>query len=84
MNNMRLLGKRVIFREIVEEKEHSPLIPVEEKSKFIKGEIIEEGEDAECVFKGHTIYVNRFGADNIVWEGENCFVILEQDIIAYE
>lgn len=83
---MRLLGKRVILREIKdesEEKKPSFIIPGQEEkqSPFMTATIVASGSDTGFS-EGSSVLVNRHMCDNITWDGEDLKIILSDDIIA--
>ena len=88
MNNMRLLGTRVILKEVLSdepEKKVSFILPGQEEklSPFMKATVIASGSDAGFR-EGGIVIVNRHMCDNITWEGEELKIILSENIIATE
>lgn len=85
---MKLLGKRVIFREIdqkVDKKKSVILLSEDQKTKspMMIAEVITWGHEVDLK-KGQKIYINRSFADNMIWEEEKCYICLADDIIAAE
>lgn len=80
---MNLLGKRVIFREVEERSKKSPILLhlPKEKSPLVKGEVIAAGNETN-IKKGDEILIGRQAADLMIWENEDCFITLEENIIA--
>lgn len=79
---MNLLGKRVIFRELEEKKVKSAILTMQhEKSPLIKGQIMAAGDETNMK-KGDEILIGRGAADLMIWENEDCFITLEENIIA--
>lgn len=81
---MKLLGKRVILKEIEEVKPKSIIVVAERpKSPFILGKVIAVGDEVILVKLKDTILVNRQMTGLVEWEGEMCGLVLEEEIIAY-
>lgn len=81
---MKLLGKRVILREIEEKEQKSVIIVINKpKSPFIKGKVVEIGSEVTSVKPKDIVLVNRQIAGLVEWEGEMIYLVAEEDIIAY-
>lgn len=85
---MKLLGKRIIVKDteesLIQEEPVSGLIlgNSEKKHPLMLGEVIAVGNEVDLSMK--KILVNRQMAENMIWEGEKCFICMLEDIISYE
>lgn len=81
---MKLLGKRIILREIEPKEKKTTIILIEKpKSPFIKGIVEEIGNEVTAVKLKDTVLVNRQIAGLVEWEDEMIYLVAEEDIIAY-
>ncbi len=82
---MKLLGKRVIIREIEDKKEkHSGIIVQNQQNPFITGKVVAVGTECDVpdLKIGATVMVNRFIGGQVEWEGETLHMYLPEEIIA--
>lgn len=80
---MKLLGKRVILKEIEPKEEKSVIIVVNKaKSPFIKGKVIVVGDEVTTIKAKDTVLVNRQIAGLVEWADEMIYLVHEEDIIA--
>lgn len=80
---MKLLNKRVVFKEFVQKEPEGAIILVEkEKPIIVSGIVLAAAEDTN--FKvGQQILVNNYHVDPIKWDKQDCFLTVEEHIIAY-
>lgn len=80
---MKLLGKRVLLKEIEQKEKKSVIVVDRPKSPFILGKVIEIGSEVTLVKVKDTVLVNRQIAGLVEWEGEMINLVADEDIIAY-
>lgn len=81
MSNMKLLGKRVIFRRIEEQKKVTILMATPQEERYYKGEVIIAGSETG-INKGTTLLVDKRNCDLIDWDGEELYLVEAEVIIA--
>jgi len=84
---MKLLGKRVVFREQAEaEVKKTTIITLneEEKHPFIKGEVVAVGHEVKDDLLGKVILVNRFQSGMVKWGKEELQMVEASEVIAVQ
>lgn len=84
-SNMKLLGNRIILREIEPKEKKTAIILIEKpKSPFIKGIVEEVGNEVTAIKPKDIVLVNRQIAGLVEWGDEMIYLVAEEDIIAFE
>lgn len=78
---MEPLNKRVIVKEILEEKtDGGILLPIQQDLPYKKGKVVVAAKDTNSELAGLTIVFNKFTPVEYTKKGEKFLIVKEEDI----
>ena len=81
---MKLIGNRIIIREIEQPKKSAIVLVEEKEPPFLIGKVEVVGDGVKANKYGSIVLVNRQMAGFVEWNGEMLRMIQEEDVIACE